>query len=282
MRCMALARVGVAPAILDAFDAETREWADSAFGTDVQWALEFFQRFYHRPLARWVDLRQTRAAECASGLGLNALAFTLAGGQSIVGYDKTEHRVELANELTRRLGLAHRARFEVRDIHGLPQESVDVFFTLQTLEHVPRAPEALVGIGRRARRAVVLSTPNKWWPRDGHDTGLWFAHWLSPRWRRRYARFAGGRQDQFCRFLSPSQVQACLPGFRRVTSAYNFDRLEDWLDRFPCFFPYGAGGGRWLGPRAHRPVWRAAALVTRSVPSATLCAPMLEGIYLRS
>jgi ubiquinone/menaquinone biosynthesis C-methylase UbiE len=274
--------VGVHPDIAARVDPTLQAWVAERYPVALAPALEFFRRFYHEPLSRRVRLDTADAAECACGSGLNALAFLLAGGRSVVGYDKTETRVDFAQQLAARLGLADRARFEVRDIHELPETPVDVVFTLQTLEHVPRPLEALRGMGRRARRAVVLSTPNLWWPKDGHDTGLMFAHWAPRELRRRYARLRRARVDQLCRFLSPREIEQALPEFERVTSFYNFDAPAEWTARFPTFFPYGRGGGRFLAARGHRLRWRAADRAFRMWPRvARDLAPMNEGIYLR-
>lgn len=266
------------------FSDETRSWLESKVGTDPAWAADFFLRFYHRPLGRLLDLRAADAIECASGKGLNAIAFVLAGGRSIVGYDKTQAAVDIASELAERVGLPRtRVRFELGDIHALPAGDADVVFTLQTLEHVSRPVEALEKLAGRARRALVLSTPNLWFPKDGHDTGLLFGHWMPTPLRRRYAARFGGRTDQFCRFLSMRQIAAALPKFHRATSAYNFERIDAWLAEFPCYFPYGKEGGRWLPARTDAPRWRAASLAFAAAPRlAGAVAPMNEAIFLRT
>lgn len=270
------------PRVRDAFSAEVRGWGREYLGADPAWAVDYFLRFFHNPLARHLDLAASTALECASGTGLNAIGFVLAGGRSIVGFDLTQDRVDFANELARRLGLAGRARFELCDIHQLPAQRVDVVFSLQTLEHVPRAPDALRALGDRAERAVVLSTPNKLFPRDGHDTGLLFNHWLPQPLRRHYAELRHARSDQFCTFLSPPEVDAVLRDFRLASRAYNFDSLEQWLDAYPCFFPYGKGGGRWLGARRESSRWKVAAAAFDALGTrARLVAPVIEGIYLR-
>lgn len=268
--------------IRDRVDQEARAWSRETLGFDLAWGLDFFVRFYHEPLGRLLSLSEADALECASGTGLNAIAFVLAGGRSIRGYDKTPERVRVANEIAARLGLGDRAQFHLGDIHQLPAERRTVAFSLQTLEHVPRPLEALRALGDRAERALVLSTPNRWFPRDGHDTGLMFAHWLPPRARKRYAELRGAPTHQLCRFLSPREIDSTLPDFRLATTAYNFNTLEEWLSRFPCFFPYGKGGGRWLGPRLDSGRWRAAAMAFAlgGAPIRRL-SPMSEGIYLR-
>lgn len=270
------------PSIAKVLTPEVGQWAASLLPAELGPSLEFFRRFYHAPLGRRLPIGEVSAAECASGFGLNAIAFVLSGGRSIVGYDIQEGRVAFANALSRRLGLEDRARFELRDVHDLPPREVEVFFTLQTLEHVPRPLDALRGMAERARRALVLSTPNLWWPRDGHDTGLLFAHWAPRDLRKRYAQLRGARTDQLCRFLSPREVARVLRGFHRATRFYNFDSPEEWLDEFPVYFPYGAGGGRWLPARRGRLRWQVASRVHRAAPRLGRdLAPMIEGIYLR-
>lgn len=270
------------PAIRAAFDPATRRWGREVLGCDPAWAVDYFARFFHRPLARHLDLGTASAIECASGTGFNAIAYVLAGGRAVVGYDLTSARVDIANELARRLRLGDRARFEVRDIHALPPERAEVAFTLQTLEHVPRPIAALRALADRASRALLLSTPNHLFPRDGHDTGLMFAHWLPPRARRAYAELRDARRADLNRFMTPFQIARTLPDFALASRAYNFASLSEWLDQYPCFFPYGAGGGRWLGARRHRLRWRLAASAFAALGAgARLMAPVIEGIYLR-
>lgn len=275
-------QIDIHPSISKAVTPDIAEWAAGRWSSKLGPTLEFFRRFYHEPLSSLVDLSTVDAAECASGAGLNAIAFVLSGGRSIVGYDKTEERVRFANDLAERLGIADRARFELLDISDVPETQVDVFFSLQTLEHVPHPLEALRRMGQVSRRAVVVSTPNQWWPRDGHDTGLMFAHWTPDRFRRRYAVARGARSDQFCRFLSPLEIAETLVGFERVTGFYNFSNPKSWTERFPTYFPYGEGGGRYLPARSANPKWRIASAVFDLVPDvARNFAPMNEGIYLR-
>ncbi|MBI4816023.1 MAG: class I SAM-dependent methyltransferase [Deltaproteobacteria bacterium] len=271
------------PRIRVAFSGESREWARLRTGTDPAWAAEYFARFFHRPLSRKLGaLGQLDALECASGYGLNAISFVLSGGRSVRGFDLTPERVDFANELAERLGLGDRAHFEVADIFRLPELRASVVFTLQTLEHIPRPLEALAGLAERAERAVVLSTPNRLFVRDGHDTGLFFAHWLPDELRARYAQLRGAPHHQLCHFLSPGEITETLSEFALVTRTYNFDTLDEWLSQYPCYFPYGAGGGTWLPARATTRRWRAAAAVVRVFgANARLLAPMNEGIYVR-
>jgi 2-polyprenyl-3-methyl-5-hydroxy-6-metoxy-1,4-benzoquinol methylase len=268
--------------VREAFDPATREWGRAELGCDPAWAVDYFVRFFQRPLSRWLPLSQSTAIECACGVGFNAISFVLSGGRSIVGYDLTEGRVRFANELAHRLGIADRARFELRDIHRLPHERADIAFTLQTLEHVPEPIAALRALADRARRAVVLSTPNRLFPKDGHDSGLLFAHWLPDELRKRYTAIRRARADQFCRFLDPFEIADTLREFELVTRAYNFSNLDEWLDQYPCFFPYGPGGGVFLPARKERLRWRAASAAFLALGDvARLLAPVIEGIYLR-
>lgn len=269
--------------VRSAFDPETRKWASSHLGGDAAWSVDYFVRFFHNPLRTVLGNLSMDALECASGYGLNAIAYLLSGGASIRGYDIDQARIAFASELAERLGLGDRASFQYGDIHALPASpSVGVVFTLQTLEHVPRPLEALRALADRAEKAIVISTPNRLFPIDGHDTGLAFAHWLSNAQRKRYASWRGAPTAQLCSFLSAFDIDATIPDFELRTHAYNFARLSDWLDQYPCFFPYGPDGGRWLGARKHRFRWRCAKGAFRVAGAAArMVAPVLEGIYVR-
>lgn len=270
------------PRVRALFSSSVRSFGEQTSGMDPAWAVDFFLRFYHRPLSKLVDLGGATALECASGFGHAALAYVVAGGARILGVDRTEARVRAANALAERVGLADRARFEVGDIHDLPGDRVDVTVTLQTLEHVPRAVEALSSLASLTRQAVVLSTPNRLFPKDGHDSGLLFSHWLPPGARRRWVALRRPQVRVLNTFLTPMQIDSTLQGFRRATVAYNFPSLEEWLDQFPCFFPY-AGRGRFLPARAERRRWQAAATAYRLLgQKAQYLAPMFEGIYVRT
>lgn len=270
------------PRVRGLFSPSVRSFGEATSGMDPAWAVDFFLRFYHRPLSKLVGLEGTSALECASGFGHAALGFLLAGGERVLGIDRTEERVRAANELATRLGLGDRARFEVGDIHDLPPGRVDVTITLQTLEHVPRPLDALSALASRTDRAVLLSTPNRLFPKDGHDSGLFFAHWLPRGARRRWVAAMRPDVRVLNDFLTPMQIESTLRGFRRATVAYNFGSVEEWLQQFPCFFPY-SGEGRFLPARSRRRRWRAAAAAFRILGAkAQYLAPMFEGIYVRT
>ncbi len=99
--------------------------------------------------------------DCACGDGAGAIEYLRTGPQNIVGFDLDREAVEAA----RRSVTDPNALFEVADATELPVEtaSVDLYISLETVEHVPDA-DALLSEAVRVLRPtgrLICSTPNR-------------------------------------------------------------------------------------------------------------------------
>lgn len=120
------------------------------------------------------------------GCGDGNLTWKLAGrcGQ-LVSCDVDPRATELSRMRVSRLGIKHNVDFQTRDgaEYGPDERGLyDVVFFVQVLEHVPHWDQGglfdkvfdLVAPGG----CLFVSTPNRWNPRDSHDTGKLLIHWL--------------------------------------------------------------------------------------------------------
>jgi sarcosine/dimethylglycine N-methyltransferase len=87
----------------------------------------------------------TRVVDFCAGLGGPSRYFAYRYGADVTGIELTPARVKGAEELTRRVGLAHRVRVIEGNVMQvpLPAESVDVVVSQEALLHVPDKQRAL-------------------------------------------------------------------------------------------------------------------------------------------
>jgi SAM-dependent methyltransferase len=99
--------------------------------------------------------------DCACGDGAGAAEYLRAGPQTLLGFDYDAEAVAKAS----REVADPRARFAVADAADLPQpdQSVDLYISLETIEHVPNA-RALLSEAARVLKPdgrLICSTPNR-------------------------------------------------------------------------------------------------------------------------
>jgi sarcosine/dimethylglycine N-methyltransferase len=89
--------------------------------------------------------KDTRVVDFCAGLGGPSRYFAHRYGADVTGIELTPARVKGAEELTRRVGLAHRVRVIEGNVMHLPLAagSVDVVVSQEALLHVPDKPRAL-------------------------------------------------------------------------------------------------------------------------------------------
>lgn len=113
--------------------------------------------------------------------GLSMIALLSVGARSVTGVEPDDQRV--------RQGLAmptvpHAHLLRVRDTRRLPfaDESFDVVSANAVLEHIPqprdRYIEEIWRCVKQGGHLIVNETPNKWFPKEIHTTGLWWNHYL--------------------------------------------------------------------------------------------------------
>lgn len=211
---------------------------------DIPKTLDFFTRCYVRPLQRHFNLAEARLADCACGYGWLSIAYIYAGGRRAIAADLHGERLEAAREIARILSVDDRIEFIRTSIQDIPlgQNSVEIFVTIETLEHVGKANmrPALERIRDVTSQGVVLTTPNKLLPVIAHDTRLPFCHWLPRAWRTVYAK-AFGREDMEAgnEFLTPLDLQILKEKFRPFSSCLTFSSFEEYWNQVPLYLPYG-------------------------------------------
>jgi 2-polyprenyl-3-methyl-5-hydroxy-6-metoxy-1,4-benzoquinol methylase len=211
---------------------------------DIAATLDFFRNRYLRPLARIHPLADATLVDCASGYGWLAIGFLLAGGRSAIAVDMDAERLDAARRIAEIFGVAERMELLCSPMQSIPLEvdAADFFVSVETLEHVGRenVRPALERMRDIARRAVLLTTPNKLFPAVAHDTRLPFLHWLPPKRRGRVARLFGREElDAGSEFLSPFDLRILLEKFRPVSRCVTFEDFAEYRRQFPFYQPYG-------------------------------------------
>ncbi|TCK18172.1 methyltransferase family protein [Thiogranum longum] len=183
-------------------------------------------------------------ADCAAGLGWLSFAYLLYGGKQAILIEPDRQRIIAAKEIAGILGLYDRCCFENALLENvrLLDNSVDVFCSIETLEHVGghNVCACIENIARVARQMVLLTTPNKLFPVIAHDTRLPFAHWLPSRLLQHYAK-AFGRLDkeQGNYFLAPWHLGPLRRKFHSNASYQTFSSIDEFDGFYPHYLPYG-------------------------------------------
>jgi SAM-dependent methyltransferase len=146
-------------------------------------------------LRHWAHLfRGQIVLDYGAASGLSAAVLLEHGAAQVIGVEVDERRVARRDELLRDVverGVVQ--LLHVPDTRALPFSDgrFPVVLANAVFEHIPQ-PRALwireiwrvVGPGGHL---IINETPNKYYPRDLHTTGLWFNHWLPSGLARRHA-----------------------------------------------------------------------------------------------
>lgn len=267
---------------------------------DVAEQALYLQRIVHFARAVVEPLRDhglgpdDRIVDVASGDGELAAALALAGHRNVTLWDLDTRR--LANARRRIEALCPEATgFTYRNDDAVRLEGqFDAVISCQTIEHL--SDEGNYAVARRScqlefmrrvraarPRLVYVNVPNYTFPVDGHDTGLWFFHYL-PMSVRRWLIRSGRVTCSWAGISRPVSLlffRRQLPEHRLATSYYAFDSFDDYMRRRP---PYDYVGG----PLPAEPLDRLSRkkklvrLVARTLGrGAQLCLPNLCLIYER-
>jgi 2-polyprenyl-3-methyl-5-hydroxy-6-metoxy-1,4-benzoquinol methylase len=143
-----------------------------------------------------MNLRGANVLVIGSHLGGEAVAYALCGAK-VVGVDLNKDAINVARQL------ASFYQVDITFLHkdgaytGYPDEYFDYVSCAQVLEHVSQKHQIglLSEIWRVCRKGGLfwIDTPNQCNPKDSHDTGLYFIHWL-PRALKIYLARLLGRQ----------------------------------------------------------------------------------------
>jgi hypothetical protein len=214
-------------------------------GLSIPATLSYMHVMYVDAFSRRMDISCATLCDCAAGLGWLSFAFLLAGGGRAVLVEPDERKVVMAREFARILGVADRCEFRVQKMHeiDLPDQSIDIFASVETLEHVGKAHirASVENITRLTRRIVLLTAPNQLSPLVSHDARVPFSHWLPLAWRGPFCRLFGRRFSHFNHFPGPWHLAPLRQRFNAETHVLVFDSYRDWRDHYPVYSPYNGG-----------------------------------------
>jgi SAM-dependent methyltransferase len=143
-----------------------------------------------------------RVLDFGCGFGMSLHALIEVGAREAVGVEPVEKWVrDYAHTFYGQPIEMH----HVPDTRALPFDDAefDTVIANAVFEHIPQPRDAYIAEAWRVLRPggvlIINETPNKYWPKEDHTTGLWFNHWL-PRgvaYRRaiRRGRFDPTRDD---------------------------------------------------------------------------------------
>lgn len=134
--------------------------------------------------------------DIGSGVGSSSIALARLGMRvTAVEHDRDFHRVAVKRIAEYGLSSEVSNVWIEHTADGFPylSNSFDVVMLSAVMEHVH--PDERSALLRHAWRVLkpeghlfIHDTPNRFWPFDGHTTGLWFTNWLPWSLRLRYAR----------------------------------------------------------------------------------------------
>lgn len=255
-------------------------------GLDIAGALDFYHRRYVAPLRHYTRLTSdTVIADTGAGMGWLAAALALTTPARVIAIEPQQKRVDLGRRMAEVLGCADRVTWMQGGLGAefgpapLDDQSVDVAFAVEVLEHVGGDRTVLTDLARISRDLLVVTTPNKWFPVIAHDTRLPFCHWLPLPLRDVYASLAGRRhQQKGNRFWSPRQIAQGFDDFERVSGFLNYPSLDDFMDTYPYYLPYDQGR-QVQSPGRFQNIWYALVARDGTAPAALL--PNLAGVFRR-
>jgi 2-polyprenyl-3-methyl-5-hydroxy-6-metoxy-1,4-benzoquinol methylase len=221
---------------------------------DIDTTLDYMLKRYIEPMKSYVDIARLTLCDCGAGYGWLSFAYLINGGWRAILCDIDCDRLDAAQQIAAILGLEERCTFicsPMQDIQ-LPDRSVDIFASVETLEHVgDQNIDACVELMASAtRRLIVLTTPNKLFPIVMHDTRVPFAHWWPPEIRKHYVRLFGKVDGVGNDFVWPWRLRPIKRYFKPVSTVLTFPSVEAWEASYPFQSPYGIKD-RW---RTHPPL----------------------------
>ena len=212
---------------------------------DIPGTLDFFYGRYILPLKKVCDINTSLVVDCGAGYGWFSIAYILAGGKAAIAVDVDSDRLSAANKIAELISVEKQIEFICSPIHQLPLsiDSADLFVSIETLEHVGRENirPSLQKIKETTSKAIIITSPNKFFPVIAHDTRLPFAHWVSANIRKQYAQMFGreGMNDNN-QFLSPFDLNILMDKFKPVSSCLTFLSFKEYMGQYPYYLPYGA------------------------------------------
>lgn len=139
-------------------------------------------------------IKGRRVLDFGASYGLSLCALLEVGVDCVVGVEPDQQRVERGVRLLADMQIEARASLiHIADSRRLPFPdcTFDVVLANAVLEHIPQPRAQYIceiwRLTKRGGHLIVNETPNKYLPKDGHTTGLWFVPWMSKQLARWYA-----------------------------------------------------------------------------------------------
>ena len=139
-----------------------------------------------------------------SGLGQLGPFFFERGARHVICAEIDQKLLELSRTYLEDLGHRDDCDYilvdENDDLAGIGDESIDLIVASEVFEHIlpPYRAKTLRTLYSKLKPGgiIVITAPNRLYPKDGHTTGLWFAAWLPASIGAWYARtFASWRWE---------------------------------------------------------------------------------------
>lgn len=146
--------------------------------------------------------------DCACGLGYGtAVLAALSPGAQFLGMDLDPLTADYAQANYGREGVRYLPG-DVAVLDGVPDRSIDVIVSMETLEHVPDWEGALAAFKRvlKPDGRIVTSVPDRWMDETGEDPNEYHLHVFD------WAKLANGISQHF--ILEAKYIQAAPGGFK--------------------------------------------------------------------
>jgi 2-polyprenyl-3-methyl-5-hydroxy-6-metoxy-1,4-benzoquinol methylase len=210
---------------------------------DVCGALDYMERRYVRPALSHLTCASPIVADCACGYGWLSFAFLLNGAAKAYLIDIDQGTLNAAREIAEIIGVESRCEFVISPLQEItiPPPGVDVFASIETLEHVGKknVKACLKVMASTTSQVVMFTTPNKLFPVIAHDSEVPFAHWLPRDWRPAYAKLFGRRDENYGNdFVWPWDLGPLEKEFKPVSKYQMFDSLAEFDAFYPHYLPY--------------------------------------------
>jgi len=215
-------------------------------------ALDYYIKKFIRPLSKFVDIGKTTLVDCSCGFGWFANAYALYGGKSIIATDIDFSSVQTTHEVSKILGIEDKVKCINSSVTELPfkNNSIPFFVTLETLEHIGDGYYAqrsevsmehgIKEIMRVTQDYILFRMPNQLFPKDWHDSFLFFYHWFPPSVRKVYGNIFQKYKRQWdveydAHYISHLKLEKIIKDYELVTPFCCYDKVEDYLDIYPLY-----------------------------------------------
>lgn len=207
----------------------------------------YFTKAVIQPLENKGMTREDSILDLASGDGQMSLALALLGYRNITLFDMDKELIKFGKQIIHEFQSDLDPGFvnaSAVDLDG----TFDVLICYQTIEHLSDEGnysvakkkcqiEFLERVNKVVTKLCYFNAPNQSFPIDGHDTGLYFFHWL-PMGVKRYlighkyvkCSWAGISKPVTISFLNRK-----LKRFRLGSKYYAFDSMKQYMANYPAY-----------------------------------------------